>query len=448
MAAASRQTLPDMARPARPSPPPDARATALDLLAAVLGHRRLLDEAFDADPAVARLPERDRAFARLLAATTLRRLGEIDALLARCVETPLPAKAARVRDVLRLGACQLLFLATPPHAAISTGVELLKHGPLAGYSGLVNAVLRRLDRDGRAWAADQDAARLDTPDWLWRSWSAAYGEAMARAIAGANLREAPTDLTVAGDPAPWAERLDAELLPTGSLRRHGHGDLTQLPGFAEGNWWVQDAAAALPARLLGDVRGQRVADLCAAPGGKTLQLAAAGARVTAVDRSARRLGRVGENLARLRLEAEVIAADATTWRPDTPFDAVLLDAPCSATGTLRRHPDGLWLKRPGDVAKLAALQTRLLEAAGAMVAGGGTLVYCVCSLEPEEGVAQVERLLAAGAPFTRAPIRPDEVGGLAELLTPDGDLRTLPCHLADQGGMDAFFAARLQRQPD
>ncbi len=428
---------------ARPAPPPDARATALALLAAVLGQRRLLDEAFDAEPAVAGLAERDRAFARLLAAATLRRLGEIDALLARCLESPLLAKAARVQDVLRLGACQLLFLATPPHAAISTSVDLLKHGPLAGYGGLVNAVLRRLDRDGRAWAAGQDAARLDTPDWLWQSWHAAYGEATARAIAEANLHEAPTDFTVAGDAAAWAERLDAELLPTGSLRRRGHGDLTQLPGFAEGHWWVQDAAAALPARLLGAVQGKRVADLCAAPGGKTLQLAAAGARVTALDRSDKRLVRVAENLARLHLEAEIVTADATTWRPPAPFDAVLLDAPCSATGTLRRHPDGLWLKRPADVAKLALLQARLLEAACAMVTGGGTLVYCVCSLEPEEGIAQVGRLLASGAPFRRDPIRAGEVGGLAELLTPDGDLRTLPCHLAERGGMDAFYAARL-----
>jgi 16S rRNA (cytosine967-C5)-methyltransferase len=430
---------------ARTTPPPDARATALTLLAAVLGQRRLLDEAFDADPAVAKLPERDRAFARLLAATTLRRLGEIDALLARCVETPLPAKSARVRDVLRLGACQLLFLATPPHAAISTSVELLKHGPLAGYAGLVNAVLRRLDREGRAWAAAQDAARLDTPEWLWLSWTAAYGEATGRAIAEANLHEAPTDLTVAVDAALWADRLDAELLPTGSLRRHGHGDLTQLPGFAEGMWWVQDAAAALPARLLGEVRDKRVADLCSAPGGKALQLAAAGARVTAIDRSAKRLVRVADNLARLHLDAEIVAADATTWRPETPFDAVLLDAPCSATGTLRRHPDGLWLKRPEDVSKLAALQARLADAAVAMLAPGGTLVYCVCSLEPEEGIAQVERLLSLGLPLARDPIRPDEVGGLAELLTPAGDLRTLPCHLADQGGMDAFYAARLRR---
>ncbi len=431
---------------ARPTPAPlKARAAALDLLAAVLVRHRLLDEAFDADPQVATLPDRDRAFVRLLAAATLRRLGEIDALLARCLDTPLPAKAGRARDVLRLGACQLLVLGTPPHAAISTSVDLLKHGPLAGYGGLVNAVLRRLDREGRGWAAELDSARLNTPGWLWDSWVAAYGEATARAIAEAHRHEAPTDLTAAGDPAIWAEPLEAEVLPTGSLRRRATGDLTGLPGFAEGRWWVQDAAAALPARLLGEVRGRRVADLCAAPGGKALQLAAAGARVTAVDRSGKRLVRLTDNLARLHLEAEIVEADATAWRPEQPFDAVLLDAPCSATGTLRRHPDGLWLKRPEDVAKLAALQARLLEAACSLVASGGIVVYCVCSLQPEEGPAQLERLPAG---FRRLPIRPDEVGGLAELLSPAGDLRTLPCHLAERGGMDAFFAARIQRLPD
>jgi len=424
--------------------PPTARSVAASLLDAVLNHRRLLDDCFDADPAVAGLAERDRAFARLLAATTLRRLGQIDALIAACLDKKLPTKASGALHALRLGVCQLLFLDTAPHAAISTSVELLKHGPLAGYAGLVNAVLRRLDREGRTLVAGQDAARLNTPDWMWMSWTRAYGETTAREIATAHLSEAPTDIWVAGDPAIWAERLGAELLPTGSLRRRSPGEITGLPGFAEGAWWIQDAAAALPARLLGPVEGRRVVDLCAAPGGKALQLAAGGARVTAVDRSAKRLGRLVANLARLGLTAEIVEADATLWRPEQTFDAVLLDAPCSATGTLRRHPDGLWLKSPADVTKMAALQGRLLAAAAALLEPGGTLVYCVCSLEPEEGIAQVEALLET-APLARRPIWPDEVGGLGELITPDGDLRTLPCHLAERGGIDAFFAARLIR---
>lgn len=421
----------------------DPRSIALDILAAVLSDKRLLDEVLDTTPALSRLEERDRAFVRLLVATVLRRLGQLDDLIRRCLDKGLPNKARRARDVLRLGVAQLLFLNTPPHAAIATSVDLVKGTPLAGFSGLINAVLRRIDREGRDWLAAQDAARLNTPDWLWTSWVGAYGEETARAIAAAHLTEAPVDITVAGAPADWAERLQAELLPTGSLRRTAGGDITALPGFAAGAWWVQDMAAALPARLLGDVKGKRVADLCAAPGGKALQLAVAGAAVTAVDRSAKRLVRFQQNLERLKLASEIVEADAAAWRPAELFDAVLLDAPCTATGTLRRHPDGMRLKGPGDVAALADQQAALLRAALEMLKPGGVLVYCVCSLEPEEGAAQVERLLAAEPGVRRQPIAAAELGGLAELVTPVGDLRTLPCHLADKGGMDAFFAARL-----
>ncbi|MCR6629384.1 MAG: methyltransferase domain-containing protein [Magnetospirillum sp.] len=431
-------------RPSRANP----RIVALDLLTAVLTEKRLLDSALDDDRPFASLADRDRAFARLLVATTLRRLGQLDDLIARCLTKNLPAKAIRARNVLRLGACQLFFLGTPPHAAVATAVDLVKGTPLAGFAKLINAVLHRLDREGRTWQAEQDAARLNTPDWLWSSWVGAYGEATARAIAEAHLSEAPVDITVASEPAGWAAKLEAEVMPTRTLRRTAGGDISRLPGFADGAWWVQDMAAALPARLLGDVSGKRVADLCAAPGGKALQLAVAGASVTAVDRSARRLGRFRQNLERLKLHAEIVEADAAAWRPAEPFDAVLLDAPCSATGTLRRHPDGLRLKKPGDVAALADQQAALLRAAVAMTKPGGTLVYCVCSLEPEEGVRQVERLLDAGLPVRRLPIVAAEVGGLAELLTPEGDLRTLPCHLADRGGMDAFFATRFQRLSD
>jgi len=434
-----------MTRSPEARPPADARAAALSLLGEVLGCRRLLDDAFDGDAGLVGLAPRDRAFARLLVAATLRRLGQIDALVTRCLERPLPAKAVAATHVLRLGACQLLFLDTPPHAAISTSVALLKGGKLAGFAGLVNAVLRRLDREGRAWVAEQDAAMLNTPAWMWRSWAAAYGEAGARAIAEAHLREAPTDITIGGDLGDWAAKLEAEVLPTGSLRRHGHGDVTLLPGFADGAWWVQDAAAALPARLLGAVAGKSSADLCAAPGGKAMQLAVAGARVTAVDRSARRLERLRQNLARLGLAADIVEADVTAWIAPAPFDRVLLDAPCSATGTFRRHPDGLWLKTPADVGSLAGTQGRLLRAAAAMTAPGGILVYCVCSLEPEEGIDQVEAFLAEDAAFARLPVRAEEIGGLAECITPAGDLRTMPWHLGDRGGMDAFFAARLVR---
>ncbi|RAU23618.1 MFS transporter [Paramagnetospirillum kuznetsovii] len=420
------------------------RALALDLLSAVLDQDRLLDEVLE-DSRLGKLDERDRGFVRLLLATTLRRLGQIDALIAACVEKPLAAKSAPVQHALRLGIAQLLFLDVAPHAAISTSVDLVKNTQLAGFAKLVNAVLRRLDRDGKAMVASQDAALLNTPDWLWRSWTRTYGEETTRAMAAAHLVEAPMDITVAHDPAGWAGRLEAELLSTGSLRRAGGGAVAGMSGFDDGGWWVQDAAAALPARLLGDVAGKSVADLCAAPGGKALQLVTAGARVTAVDRSAKRLVRFTANLKRLGLAATVVEADAGAWTPPEPFDAILLDAPCSATGTLRRHPDVALHKNPAEVTKLAMVQERLLKAAVAMLKPGGLLVYCVCSLEPEEGVEQVERLLASGAPLIRIPIAAGELGGLGELITPLGDLRTLPCHLADKGGMDAFFAARLQR---
>jgi 16S rRNA (cytosine967-C5)-methyltransferase len=259
------------------------------------------------------------------------------------------------------------------------------------------------------------------------------------------LKEAPLDFTVKTDAALWAARLEAEILPSGTLRRPPGGLVSALSGYAEGAWWVQDAAAALPARLLGDVADQAIADLCAAPGGKTAQLAAAGARVVAIDRSARRLERLSANLARLHLTVRSIAADGTSWRPDGPLDGVLLDAPCSATGTLRRHPDAAWLKRLEDMAKFTALQDRLLTAAVDMLRPGGRLVYCTCSLQREEGPDRVDALLAGGAPLRRLPVDAAEVGGWSELITPAGDLRSLPCHLAEKGGMDAFFAARLEK---
>jgi len=413
----------------------------------VLEQKRPLDEVLDANPARENLAPRDRAFARLLVATTLRRLGQIDRVIECCLDKPLPRRAVAVRQLLRLGICQLLFLGTPPHAAVDTTVELIAtRGGEAGFKGLINAVLRRVDRERATWLEKAADPSLNVPTWLWESWVAAYGRERAGEIAAAHLREPPLDLTAKGDALPWRDRLGATLLPTGSLRLPLDGLVESLPGFDEGAWWVQDAAATLPARLLGEIGGQRVIDLCAAPGGKTAQLAAAGADVIAVDRSAARLERLQRNLTRLGLSATTVVADAGVWQPDRPADAVLLDAPCSATGTIRRHPDVPWLKRPEDVAKLAALQARLLQAAIAMVRPGGTIVFCTCSLQPEEGPGQIAALLRTDAPVERLPIQPSEIGGLDSLIDANGDLRTLPCHLSEEGGIDGFYAARLRRR--
>ncbi|MFM2041887.1 MAG: ribosomal small subunit methyltransferase [Pseudomonadota bacterium] len=422
-----------------------ARAAALDLIEAVLTRHIPFDDALDAHKGIKALEPRDRAFVRALAATVFRRLGQIDALIQASLDKPGDQLKAPVQDLLRLGVAQLLFLDTAPHAAVDTTVELAVSRRQTPYKGLINAILRRLSREGREMVAAQDAGRLNTPDWLWLAWRKAFGTGATRAIVEAHLSEAPLDITVKGDPSAWAERLEAELLPTGTLRRKAGGNVTELPGFADGEWWVQDAAAAMPARLFGDLAGKVVYDLCAAPGGKTAQLAAAGARVTAVDRSDRRLERLRDNLARLGLTAETVVGDAGTWAPTAPADAVLLDAPCSATGTIRRHPDVARLKGPEDVEKLARVQARLLNRAVDMVRPGGLIVYGTCSLQPEEGEAQVDALLSRRRDLERVPVDPAEVGGLSALVTPTGDLRATPGVLIDRGGMDGFFITRLRR---
>jgi 16S rRNA (cytosine967-C5)-methyltransferase len=355
--------------------------------------------------------------------------------------------------ILAAATAQLLLLGTPPHAVINLAVEQCRRDRLARrFDKLANAVLRRAASDGPAILASADTLRLDVPDWLWRRWMHAYGEITARLIAEASLREAPLDVSVKSDPSTWAGRLGGHLLPTGGVRLEPVSRVDELSGYAEGEWWVQDAAASLPARLLGDVGGLAVADLCAAPGGKTAELAAAGAHVTAVDASERRLGTLSANLKRLRLEdrVRVVCANVEAWEPAERFDAVLLDAPCTATGTIRRHPDILRLRGEDDVRRLAALQARLLARAAHFLKPGGTFVYSTCSLEPEEGQDQIERLLATTSSFSRIPIVPNEVANQQQWLTPSGDLRTLPHQLAldrpELSGLDGFYAARLKHR--
>lgn len=437
-----------------PSPPMpggtslDARAVALEALIRIDGSRLSLVDSLAVADGFEALEPRDRAFARRLVTTVLRRQTEIDALIDSRLKRPLPAgPARRLRPLLALGVAQCLYLEAPPHAAVNTTVALA--GSIQGgrFKPLVNAILRALARDGAALAAQIDSSRLNTPDWLWEQWSAAYGPERCRRIAEIHLLEPPLDLTPRdpGEAETLALRLKACLLFNGTLRLAQPGSLDRLPGFSEGAWWVQDCAASLPARLLGDVRGKRILDLCAAPGGKTMQLASAGATVTALDSSEARLGRLRENLARTGLEATLITADGRSWTPPAPFEGVLLDAPCTATGTLRRHPDIARRRSPSDAQALAPLQDALLAAAARATAPGGRLVYAVCSLDPAEGEGRIEPFLKIRPDFRREPIGADEIGGLGHLLTPEGSLRTLPCHLGTQGGMDGFHAVRLRR---
>ncbi len=426
------------------------RRIAAAIIDGVLRRHRALDEQLEASKQLAALPERDRALARALIATVLRRLGTLRYLIAQFLDRGPPAQAPLVETALLLGAAQILFLHIPDHAAVDLAVRLTQADRNAArYAGLVNAVLRRVAREGTDRLAGLDPAILDTPDWLLARWSKTYGEAKARAIAAAHGHEPALDLTVRSDPDVWAERLDGRVLPTGTVRTIAHGPVTALPGFAEGTWWVQDAAAALPVRLFGELKGKRVADLCAAPGGKTAQLAAAGALVTAVDRAPARLERVRDNLQRLSLTAELTCADAATWTVEQKFDAVLLDAPCSSTGTIRRHPDVPWLKRERDIAALARVQSQLIEHALTLTRNGGTLVYCTCSLEPEENEDVVAALLARQPGARRVPVAAREISGQAEFISEKGDLRTLPCQLRDSdlrlSGLDGFFAARLEK---
>ncbi len=444
-----------MVRP-RTSPQPEvpglaARRIAADILDGVLRRRIALDELLsgkNAHPGLPALADRDRALTRRLAATVLRRLGTLRHLVGRFLEKGFPSDAPRAETILLLGAAQILWLEVPDHAAVDLSVRLAQADRRAGrYAGLVNAVLRRVAQNG---AAPADDVSRDTPEWLLQRWSKTYGADTARAIAAANGHEPALDLTVKRDAESWAERLRGRVLPTGTVRTLAHGAISLLPGFSEGAWWVQDAAAALPVHLFGDVRGMTIADLCAAPGGKTAQLAFAGARVTAVDRSPARINRLRENLTRLSLSAETVAADALEWEAE-PFDAVLLDAPCSSTGTIRRHPDVPWLKSEVDLSVLTSLQQRLLDRAVELLKPGATFIYCVCSLEPEEGENQIKALLARDTRIDRNPIAERDVFGLKEFVTIDGDLRTLPLHLPDPdprwGGLDGFYAARLTRKP-
>ena len=421
-----------------------ARIAAQEILSQVLRKHRPLDAVQDEILAKADLPPRDAGFARAIASETLRRFGQLDTLIKHfIVKPPAPHRVGPVPEILLGGACELLFLDVAPHAAVDAANRLCERDNKAvHFRPLVNAVLRRVASEGKSLIAKQDAARLNTPDWLWSRWCDAYGEETTRRIAQAHLSPAPLDIVLKDSARAKDLFPDAQHLFGNVFRLHEVTRVDELPGYNEGAWWVQDAAASLPARLLGDVKGQTVIDLCAAPGGKTAQLAAMGAHVIAVEREASRFVRVQENLARLNLEATLIESDIRDFAPDAPAPFVLLDAPCSATGTMRRHPELGWIKSADDVMACVQGTQELLDAAANIVAPNGILVFAVCSLEPEEGPEQIAAFLDAREDFVRVPVTPEELFGHAEWIR-DGDLRTLPCHL--EGGMDGFYAARLKK---
>lgn len=430
-----------------------ARIAAAAILSDIVAKFHSLDDCFSARAIPARLgglDARDVALTRSIVTVALRRLGTIRAALAELLDKGLPRQIAHLEWTLIAAAAQILFLDTPDHAAVDLAVRMTRlESRTVPYAALVNGVLRNLVRERDKILAESDPLDYDTPPWLAARWRKTYGEEAAHAIAAANRQEPTLDLTVKSDPAGWAERLGAHILPTGSLRLTTHQPIAELAGYADGEWWVQDAAAALPARLLRVEPGQRVADFCAAPGGKAAQLAAAGAEVIAIDRSAERLKRLAANFERLRLHADVTVADVATLKAP-PFDAILVDAPCLATGTIRRHPDIAWTKKPSDMAALTLAQSRMLDKAVELAKPGGLIVYCTCSLEPEEGEMQIAALLRRNPDVVRVPIDPQEVGSLPEIINENGELRTLPSHLPAPeprlAGLDGFFAARLARR--
>lgn len=441
----------DLFEPLSPTEMLTARRVALLLLQNIFVKRHTLDQVIDESREFSALSSRDRAFVRMLVTTVIRRLGQIDDLIRRALSKPdQPINPPVLHFILRLGVAQLIFMNIPDHAAVNTSVLLAEVEGHSRMKGFINAILRRIAGEGKEWTTRQDVARLNTPEWLLKIWIQDYGLRTALDIAVANLSEAPLDITLkeADQLHHWGDVLGGMELPTGGVRLGSARAIQELPGFTDGMWWVQDAAASLPAKLFGTaLQGQVVADLCAAPGGKTAQLASMNAEVIAVDRSAKRIQRLQENIKRLRLGYSVRTevADAAVWKTRDPLKCILLDAPCSATGTIRRNPDVLWMKSETDISSLVELQARLLDNALNLLEPGGILVYCTCSLQKNECEHQIESVLARRADVDRVPIQASEVGGIAEFITPRGDVRILPHFMADMGGIDGFFISRLTR---
>lgn len=432
----------------------EARAVAAKILGAVIDRKVSLDGMLDSqngNPAYRALSEQDRALVRAMLNAALRHMPRIEAAIDRMLDNPLPEGARALHHVLAIGAAQILYLDIPDHSAVDLAVEQAHADPRnRRFAGLVNAVLRRFGRQ-KVQVLEKSHGVPAMPQWFFERLSTVYGAEEAARIADAQLTPAAIDLTVKSDPKGWAEKLGGVVLPTGSVRLKPFDQpITALEGFDAGEWWVQDAAATLPARMFGELQGLRVADLCAAPGGKTAQLAQAGARVTALDQSASRLKRLSGNLDRLGLTAELVEVNMLEFRPEQLFDAVLLDAPCSSTGTTRRHPDVLYTKGPEDIAKLAALEARMLRHACDLVRPGGTIVFSNCSLDPAEGEDMVAALLAERPDIERLPMKSTDWPGMEQAISAEGAFRTTPAMFPARdgvvGGLDGFYAVALKRR--
>ncbi len=434
-----------------------ARLCAQRLLGAVIEKNSSLDGLTDNNSGNAQylaLEPRDRSLVRAILGTSLRNRGTIEQTIRRLLDRPLPENAHSLKHLLHVATAQILYLSVPDHSAVDLAVTAADNDPRnRKYAGLVNAILRRIVRSKEkilAHAAKTDQAANNVPAWFNEMLIAAYGEEKAAKILQMQTYEPPIDLTVKGDPKHWAEVLNGTVLPNGSVRLGSfEGSLTDLQGFEDGEWWVQDMAASLPARLMGDLKGKKVADLCAAPGGKTAQLALAGADVTALDLSANRLKRLQGNFDRLKLPVKTHQTNLMDYEPEELFDAVLLDAPCSSTGTVRRHPDVPWTKTPDDLAKLATVQANLLARAVDFVKPGGIIVFSNCSLDPKEG-EDVARAALKNPALEACPITPQDCEGIENLIIDEGFLRSTPADMPHENpqlaGMDGFFAARFRKK--
>ncbi len=423
----------------------NSRDIALNSLHFVLKKHFTPSDALHSHPSFLQMDYRDRAFSLLLLLTTLRRLGQIDAAISKLLEKPLPKRYERIMNILRLGTAQILFLEIPSYAVVNTAVNQTKYSRFKAHKGLVNALLRRMLERRRKLLQNQDPEFLNTSNWIWNSWNNFYGEQTCRSIVQAHLGNPPLDLTIKTDIKLWARKLGGQILSKNTLRLEYDGPIHEIEGYKEGAWWVQDFAASLPVKLLGNVYKKRIIEIGSAPGGKTAQLAMYGAHVDAIDRSPGRLSTLKNNLQRLNFKANIIEANAEIWRPDSLSDGLLLDAPCSTTGTMRRHPDIMWRRKPLDILQLSKIQLRLLKSAVEMIKPGSLLVYTVCSLQPEEGPQLIKKFLDQYKNVERVGIKHNEIETLPEFITPIGDLLTLPCHLKSLGGLDGFYSVRLRR---